>query len=61
MLMSIRSIQNTKNYCHIGKDDAAEVWSKTKKGGRSKTGRRSIKRAERNNVRKDIAREQITS
>lgn len=61
MLMSIRSIQNTKHYSLIGKDDAAELWSKTKKGGRLKSGRRAIKRAERHNVRKEIIRERETS
>lgn len=57
MLMSIRSIQKVKQYTHIAKDDPAELWSKTKNGGRPKSGRRSIKRAERNIVRKEIKME----
>lgn len=61
MLMSIRSIQNTKHYSLIGKDDVAELWSKTRKGGRPKSGRRAIKRAERHNVRKEITNQRDES
>lgn len=60
MLMSIRSIQNIKHYSQIGKDDPAELWSKTKRGGRPKSGRRSIKRSERNLVRKEITAERVS-
>lgn len=61
MLMSVRSIQRTKNYSLITKDDVGELWSQTHNGKRPKKGRRAIKRAERNNVRKEITRERNAS
>lgn len=57
MLMSIKSIARTQGHAAISKDDAGEVVSKTHNKGRSITGRRKIKRAERQKVAKEISRE----
>lgn len=54
MLMSTKSIANVKGYTAISKDDVGEVVSKSHNKGRSKTGRRLVKRSDNNRVRKEI-------
>jgi hypothetical protein len=54
MLMSIKNIARTKGYNGLSKDDIAEVVSKIKRGGRSKAGRRQIKRAEKQAVAREL-------
>lgn len=56
MLMSIRNIANTKNYSGITKGDVGEVVSKIHKKGRSKAGRRNIKRAEKQRIIRELAK-----
>ena len=54
MLMSIRNIANIKGYSLLTKDDVAEVVSKKHNKGRSKTGRRQIKRAEKQRISRGL-------
>lgn len=54
MLMSIRNIARTKRYSQLSKDDIAEVVSKVNNKGRSKTGRRKIKRAEKQIISREL-------
>jgi hypothetical protein len=54
MLMSLKSIAGVKMHAGVTKDDVAEVVSKSHNKGRSVKGRRSVKRAERHQVRKEI-------
>lgn len=54
MLMSIKNIASVKGYSQLTKDDVAEVVSKTHKKGRSKAGRRQIKRAENQRVSREL-------
>lgn len=56
MLMSIKNIARVKGYSLLTKDDIAEVVSKKHKKGRSKVGRRQIKRAENQRVDKEALR-----
>lgn len=53
MLMSLKNIASVKGYSLLSKDDIAEVVSKGHKKGRSKAGRRQIKRAEKQRVSRD--------
>lgn len=54
MLMSLKNIASVKGYKLLSKDDIAEVVSKDKKKGRSKAGRRQIKRAENQRVSREL-------
>lgn len=56
MLMSIKNIASTKGYACITKGDADEVTAKAHNKGRSKIGRRQIKRAEKQRVTRDEIR-----
>lgn len=55
MLMSIKNIARTKGYAAISKDDISEVVSKVHGKGRTKAGRRKIKRSEKHKVRNEIS------
>lgn len=57
MLMSLKNIASVKGYKLLSKDDIAEVVSKDKKKGRSKVGRRQIKRAENQRVSREVRSE----
>lgn len=52
--MSITNIARTKRYSQLSKDDIAEVVSKVHNKGRSKAGRRKIKRAERQRIAREL-------
>lgn len=54
MLMSISNIASTTGHNGICRDDNGEVTARKHQGGRSKAGRRQIKRVERRQVRKEI-------
>jgi hypothetical protein len=54
MLMSLKNIASIKGYSLLSKDDIAEVVSKGHKKGRSKTGRRQIKRAEKQRIAREV-------
>lgn len=54
MLMSIRNMAEVKNYRQICKDELGDLTSKVHGKGRSVVSRRRVKRAEKQNVRKDI-------
>lgn len=56
MLMAISNIARVKGYSQLSKDDIAEVVSKSGRKGRSKVGRRQIKRAEKHKLRQDMKR-----
>lgn len=57
MLMSLSNIARVKGYGQLSKDDIAEVVSKVGKKGRSKVGRRQIKRAEKQKLRQTMAKD----
>lgn len=57
MLMSIANIAATTGHNGITKDDAGEVTSRVHKKGRSKIGRRQIKRSERQKLRNELSKD----
>lgn len=57
MLMSLKNIASIKGYKLLSKDDIAEVVSKGHKKGRSKSGRRQMKRAEKQRISRESLNE----